>query len=430
MRRLVAVAVLALVALGASGSLGTSPAGAQDLGGMTAPDAGLPPGVDATVTAPIDTGLMNLGLTDTTASLGMVDASAGMWGLGAGMLGLGAVDALSNTLMAVDARNTVTDDYLQVTQLFEQQNLARAALEAAERARLEAELRRQMAARTRNGRLGSDVPFAELFNDAGARHSVDPRMLAAVARAESGFSDDVVYCRRDSSAGARGLMQFMPGTAAGYGIDPCDPAQAIDGAARMLRGLYEKFGSWDLAFAGYNAGPGAVERFGGIPPYAETQNYVRKVNEYWDEYKARYPDTASGPQETRRGANGDVCIQRAAGIEVACHLAGAVEQMVAHAASEGVTLAGSGWRSYDEQVALRRQNCGTSDYDVYERPSMECSPPTARPGSGGHEIGDSIDFQNCSSPATACFQWLSRNAATYGFYNFPPEPWHWSTTGR
>jgi peptidoglycan DL-endopeptidase CwlO len=116
------------------------------------------------------------------------------------------------------------------------------------------------------------VPYAHLFNAAGARHGIDPRLLAAVAQVESGFNPNAV-----SRAGAQGLMQFMPGTATGLGIDPLDPAQAVDGAARYLRSQLETFGSVELALAAYNAGPGAVSRHGGIPPFAETQAYVPKV---------------------------------------------------------------------------------------------------------------------------------------------------------
>jgi len=72
-------------------------------------------------------------------------------------------------------------------------------------------------------------------------------------------------------------MQFMPATAAGYGIDPMDPAQAIDAAARMLAEQRSSLGTLELALAAYNAGPGAVRRYGGIPPFTETRNYVQKV---------------------------------------------------------------------------------------------------------------------------------------------------------
>jgi peptidoglycan DL-endopeptidase CwlO len=116
------------------------------------------------------------------------------------------------------------------------------------------------------------VPYADLFSRAGARHGVDPSLLAAVASRESGFNASAV-----SSAGAQGLMQFMPATAKGLGVDAFDPTSAIDGAARYLSSLTKQFRSTELALAAYNAGPGTVTRHGGIPPYAETQNYVRAV---------------------------------------------------------------------------------------------------------------------------------------------------------
>jgi hypothetical protein len=121
--------------------------------------------------------------------------------------------------------------------------------------------------------VSGTVPFASLFNAAAAKYGVDARLLAAVARQESGYD-----ARAVSPAGARGLMQLMPGTARGLGVaDPFDPAQAVDGAARMLRDLQRRFGSTELALAAYNAGPGAVLRYDGVPPYRETRSYVRNV---------------------------------------------------------------------------------------------------------------------------------------------------------
>jgi peptidoglycan DL-endopeptidase CwlO len=128
---------------------------------------------------------------------------------------------------------------------------------------------------------GDASTYAPLFAAAGDRHGVDPALLSAVARAESGYNPNAM-----STAGARGLMQFMPDTAAGLGIDPLDPAQAIDGAARYLAQQLTTFGSVDLALAAYNAGPVAVTRYGGVPPFAETQSYVTKVLAYRDEARA------------------------------------------------------------------------------------------------------------------------------------------------
>ena len=122
------------------------------------------------------------------------------------------------------------------------------------------------------------------------------------------------------------------------------------------------------------------------------------------------------------------------GIEVAAEIAPAVEAMIAAAAANGVRLTGSGYRSTAEQISIRRSVCGPTDYDIWDKPSWECSPPVARPGYSMHERGLAIDFvvqddlmRSQSNPA---FLWLSQNAVKYGFYNLPSEPWHWSVNGR
>ncbi|MGY1720133.1 transglycosylase SLT domain-containing protein [Blastococcus sp. SYSU DS0552] len=124
------------------------------------------------------------------------------------------------------------------------------------------------------------VPYADLFQRAASRHGVEASLLAAVAKQESGFNTSAV-----SPAGAQGLMQFMPATARGLGVDALDPASAIDGAARYLSSLTKQFGSTELALAAYNSGPGTVSRYGGIPPYPETQNYVRSVMSKAEAYR-------------------------------------------------------------------------------------------------------------------------------------------------
>lgn len=122
---------------------------------------------------------------------------------------------------------------------------------------------------------GSNDPAAAyrtLFADAEARHGVSAELLEAVAKQESGFNPNAV-----SPAGAQGLMQLMPATARALKVDAFDPVAAVDGSARLLGQHLRRFGSVPLALAAYNAGPGAVERFGGVPPYRETQGYVAKI---------------------------------------------------------------------------------------------------------------------------------------------------------
>ena len=123
-----------------------------------------------------------------------------------------------------------------------------------------------------DGASGSNMGYLALFSAAEARYGVSAELLEAVAKQESGFDANAV-----SPAGAQGLMQLMPGTAQALGVNPFDPAEAVDGSARLLGQHLRRFGSVPLALAAYNAGPGAVEKFGGIPPYRETQGYVRKI---------------------------------------------------------------------------------------------------------------------------------------------------------
>jgi len=116
------------------------------------------------------------------------------------------------------------------------------------------------------------APYDARFAAAEAKYGLPAGLLSAVAKQESGYDPGA-----RSGAGAVGLMQFMPATARGMGIDPTDPTQAIDGAGRLLAAHLKRFGSVPLALAAYNAGAGNVSRYGGIPPFSETQNYVKKI---------------------------------------------------------------------------------------------------------------------------------------------------------
>jgi hypothetical protein len=117
------------------------------------------------------------------------------------------------------------------------------------------------------------------------------------------------------------------------------------------------------------------------------------------------------------------------GIVVNCQIQGQLTSMVNAARGSGLNLTGGGYRDPSQQIQLRKAHCGSSYYAIYEMSPSACRPPTARPGQSQHEIGLAIDFHNCSYRSTACYQWLAANAASFGFYNLPSEPWHWSTTG-
>ena len=136
--------------------------------------------------------------------------------------------------------------------------------------------------------LPAGTPYAAEITAAAKRNGVDPALLAGLVKQESGFNANA-----GSPAGAQGLTQLMPATAASLGVTNVhDPAQALEGGAKYLRAQLDHFGG-DVAraLAAYNAGPGAVERFGGVPPYAETQNYVRKVQAYAAEFRTAVPAT-------------------------------------------------------------------------------------------------------------------------------------------
>lgn len=134
------------------------------------------------------------------------------------------------------------------------------------------------------------------------------------------------------------------------------------------------------------------------------------------------------------GSPGDVPVTNVEGITVHTEIADQVAALLAAARADGHELTGSGYRSPERQIELRRAHCGTSRYAIYEMPSSECTPPTARPGSSNHELGLAIDLE-CDgvlirTRTSECFAWLIANAPTFGLHNLPSEPWHWSVDGR
>lgn len=138
--------------------------------------------------------------------------------------------------------------------------------------------------------LPPGVPYGAEITAAARKHGIDPALLAGLVRQESNFDPTA-----GSPAGARGLTQLMPGTAASLGVtDVTDPVQALEGGAKYLKQQLDAFGGDVMkALAAYNAGPGAVQRYGGVPPYAETQSYVQKVQAFAAAYRGTPSATAS-----------------------------------------------------------------------------------------------------------------------------------------
>lgn len=114
--------------------------------------------------------------------------------------------------------------------------------------------------------------YLALAKEAARKHRIPEDLFLRLVQQESGWKPTAL-----SHKGAIGLAQLMPGTAAGLRVDPHDPRQNLEGGARYLAMQYREFGSWRLALAAYNAGPGAVKKYGDVPPYKETTNYVRII---------------------------------------------------------------------------------------------------------------------------------------------------------
>ncbi|MEM6408622.1 MAG: lytic transglycosylase domain-containing protein [Pseudomonadota bacterium] len=114
--------------------------------------------------------------------------------------------------------------------------------------------------------------YLEAAKSAARKHGIPEDLFLRLVQQESGFNP-----RARSHKGAIGLAQLMPQTAQALRVDPYDPRQNLEGGARYLRQMYRKFGNWRLALAAYNAGPGAVEKYNGVPPFKETKTYVRRI---------------------------------------------------------------------------------------------------------------------------------------------------------
>lgn len=114
--------------------------------------------------------------------------------------------------------------------------------------------------------------YLALAREAATRHGIPADLFLRLIQQESGWNAGAL-----SRKGAMGLAQLMPDTARSLGVNPANPEENMDGGARYLKKQFQTFGTWRLALAAYNAGPGAVKKYGGIPPYKETRNYVKII---------------------------------------------------------------------------------------------------------------------------------------------------------
>lgn len=247
------------------------------------------------------------------------------------------------------------------------------------------------------------------------------RGKALVRDSDGGRWDgDVAYDR------AVGLAQFLPATWAAQGLDGngdgvADPHNVYDAVltqvAKLCRDGYPLAGPADerRALYAYNPAGWYVERVMGLA--GRMQSILDATAPVGDPVSIAAP---SGP----------VQLSTVGGITVAAHVAPYLQALLEAARADGVVLGGSGYRSSQAQVRLRLANdCP----DVYTAPASSCAVPTAIPGRSMHEVGEAVDFTEGGrtlSRGSSGFSWLQANAARFGLYNLPSEPWHWSTNGK
>jgi hypothetical protein len=291
----------------------------------------------------------------------------------------------------------------------------------------------------------ADIPPEALtaYRDAAITWQMDWAILAAVGKVECNHGRAPLEgCNPPGTmnhAGARGYMQFIGSTwRRGLGqheMEPRSSPAAADGRGYATDGDGDGDADpWSWADATHSAARYltrlnvATDPEAAVFGYNHSRSYVEEVLSIAGTYRAAQ---RAGPG-SYEGEAGNVPLARVEGITVHQAIADQVGGLVQAARADGFTLAGGGYRDPAQQIALRRSHCGASQYAIYEMPSSQCSPPTARPGSSNHERGLAIDF-TCDgrsvSRGSACFRWLSANAPAFGLRNLPSEPWHWSVDG-
>jgi hypothetical protein len=246
---------------------------------------------------------------------------------------------------------------------------------------------------------------------------VAPPIIGPALDGRPGFAAIADPTQPDGWAHALGPMQFLSTTWRSWGrLAPDRPTSTIP----------DPHNAWDAIYsaAAYLCGEaGRIDDLeAALRRYNNSGEYAARVIAAAARYGTAEPAAASGELRT------------VGGITVAAELAPSLEALLAAAEADDISLGGGGYRSGDQQIALRRTHCGTSNYAIYEMSPSLCSPPTARPGSSMHEQGLAIDF-TCdglliTSRTDECYRWLAAHAVRFGLYELRTgtEPWHWSTT--
>jgi LAS superfamily LD-carboxypeptidase LdcB len=276
--------------------------------------------------------------------------------------------------------------------------------------------------------------WAEAIESTANRHGIPPALFAGLVHAESGFDHSVI-----SHAGAIGLAQLMPGTANGLGVDPYDPLQNLDGGARYLADMLDQFGDIRLALAAYNAGPGRVRQYNGIPPIKETQAYVPRVLQF----AQLYGDSLEG-LDCEVIALGDPLSDAGSSARMSWggHANGRIPRSELSSAGGGHLLHPDAAQNFLAMAAAYQSDTGwplviTDSYRSYEG-QLACTRQKgnlcAKPGTSNHGWGKAIDIHlTASGGQNRVLNWLYANGSRYGWHHpswarangSKPEPWHW-----
>jgi Mannosyl-glycoprotein endo-beta-N-acetylglucosaminidase/D-alanyl-D-alanine carboxypeptidase len=271
----------------------------------------------------------------------------------------------------------------------------------------------------------SVAELARLYLSEGEREGVRGDLAFVQAVYETGY-----FTSADTTINNFAGIRHPDGAGSGTAFDT-----ARAGVRAHIQLLKRYAAGNDVELASADVAPYAAARATSWPELAGTWAadpfYWRSISSLYDQLAAGSSSQCAAPwPSTEQTHQADVeGLTTVGGITVDSSIASQVSALLEAARADGLLLSGSGYRSHQDQIDLRRAHCGSSDYAIYEMPSSRCSPPTARPGASMHERGLAIDFANCADHSTSCWQWLSRHAAIYGLFNLPSEPWHWSTTG-